>query len=83
MRKVSVNRCGYVYCIDASGVAAAEERGDKDDDEDTPASRFVARLLKHLLKGFLAKDKNVRYRVLQVVAEMISHLGEIEYVHFD
>ncbi|KAF8494799.1 nuclear condensing complex subunit [Gautieria morchelliformis] len=57
---------------------AAEEKGDGDENEDTPATRFVARLLKHLLKGFLAKDKNVRYRVLQIVAEMISHLGEID-----
>lgn len=61
---------------------AAEERnadGEQDEeDDDTTASRFTARLLKHLLKGFTAKDKSVRYRVLQTVAEMVSHLGEIE-----
>ena len=49
-----------------------------EDDEDTTASRFVSRLLKFLFQGFLAKDKSVRYRVLQLVAEMVSHLGEIE-----
>lgn len=32
------------------------------------------------MKGFEAKDKNVRFRVLQIVSEMISTLGEIEYV---
>lgn len=61
-------------------ILATEEKVSEDDDEETMASRFVARLLKHLMKGFHAKDKNVRYRVLQIVAEMISHLGEIEYV---
>jgi hypothetical protein len=35
------------------------------------------------MSGFMAKDKNVRYRVLQTVAEMVSHLGEIEYVYFE
>jgi hypothetical protein len=32
------------------------------------------------LKGFVAKDKSIRFRVLQMVAEMVSHLGEIECV---
>jgi condensin complex subunit 3 len=53
---------------------------EEDNDEDSTASRFTARLLKFLLKGFLAKDKVVRYRVLHLMAEMVSHLGEIEYV---
>jgi len=61
-------------------VSAAQEKADDDDEDEDVASRFVARLLKHLIKGFLAKDKNVRYRVLQMVSELISHLGEIEYV---
>jgi condensin complex subunit 3 len=39
-------------------------------------------LLKHFLKGFQAKDKNVRYRVVCFVAEVISQLGELEYVLF-
>lgn len=62
---------------------AAEEKekaGDEDDDEDTPASRLVSTLLKHLIKGFNAKDKIVRYRVVQIVAELIFSLGELEYV---
>lgn len=52
----------------------------EEDEDDTTATRFVARLTKYLLKGFVAKDKNVRFRVLQIVAEMISNLGEMEYV---
>ncbi|KAG6908746.1 hypothetical protein DXG01_003450 [Tephrocybe rancida] len=61
---------------------AVEERNadaaDDDDEDDTTASRFTARLLKFLFKGFLSKDKSVRYRVLQTVAEMVSHLGEVD-----
>lgn len=58
--------------------SAEDERRQQDDDDDTVASRFTARLLRFLLKGIAAKDKNVRYRVLQTLVEMISHLGEIE-----
>lgn len=65
---------------------AAEEKAGQGtidvDDEDSTATRFTARLLKFLLKGIEAKDKNVRYRVLQTLVEMVSHLGEIECVLF-
>ncbi|KZO96900.1 putative mitotic chromosome condensation-related protein [Calocera viscosa TUFC12733] len=54
------------------------EQPDNDEDEDTPASRLVAFLLSHLLKGFEAKDKSVRYRCVQLVALMISSLGELD-----
>ena len=64
---------------------AAEEATKKEDDvevddDDTTASRFTTRLLRFLLKGCVAKDKAVRYRVLQLIAEMVSYLGEIECV---
>ena len=58
-----------------------QEEGGDNDDEST-ATRFTYRLLKHFLKGFEAKDKNVRYRVVCFVAEVISHLGELECVLF-
>ncbi|CAE6535416.1 unnamed protein product [Rhizoctonia solani] len=54
-----------------------EEDSDEEDD-DTPASRFVTYLLKYVLQGFMAKDKNVRYRCVHITAEMISGLGEID-----
>lgn len=71
----------------SSLVLLVKEERDKegenaDEDEDTPASRLVAALIKHLLRGFQAKDKNVRYRVLYCVAEMISSIGEIECVFY-
>ncbi|KAF9234460.1 nuclear condensing complex subunit [Melanogaster broomeanus] len=55
-----------------------EDEDDDDDDDDTTAARFVARLLKFLLKGFVAKDKIVRYRCVHILAEMVAHLGEID-----
>jgi condensin complex subunit 3 len=60
--------------------AAKNENTAEDDDDDTTASRFTARLLRFLLKGFLAKDKAVRYRVVQLVSELVSYLGAIECV---
>ena len=59
----------------SSSISAAKE---DEDDADTPTSRFVSHLLNWLLQGFAAKNKVVRYRCIQIVAEMISHLGEIE-----
>jgi condensin complex subunit 3 len=53
-----------------------------DGDDETTATRFTRRLLKHFLKGFEAKDKNVRYRVVCFVAEVISQFGELEYAVF-
>ncbi|EGO04008.1 hypothetical protein SERLA73DRAFT_102367 [Serpula lacrymans var. lacrymans S7.3] len=49
-----------------------------DEDDDTPASRFVARLLKWLSQGFAAKNKVVRFRTVSIVSEMIFSLGAID-----
>ncbi|KAF8155928.1 nuclear condensing complex subunit [Crassisporium funariophilum] len=46
--------------------------------DENPTTRFVSRLLSYLLRGFVAKNKNVRYRCIHIVSEMISHLGEVE-----
>jgi condensin complex subunit 3 len=67
-------------CLAAQGDAKKEEPAN--DDDEITATRFTHRLLKHFLKGFQAKDKNVRYRVVCFVAEVISQLGELEYVLF-
>lgn len=46
--------------------------------EETFSARFANKLLKHLLAGCQSKDKNVRYRVVQLLVVMINGLGEIE-----
>ncbi|EGO03950.1 hypothetical protein SERLA73DRAFT_165497 [Serpula lacrymans var. lacrymans S7.3] len=63
------------FINDKTAEIKKEEDGD---DEDTTASRFVARLLRFLLQGFSAKDKIIRYRSVHLLAEMVSHLGEID-----
>lgn len=65
--------------VEAKSKAASSSSNGNEDDENS-TTRFVARLLAWLLKGFLAKNKIVRHRCVQIVGEMISHLGEIEYV---
>lgn len=69
--------------IEAKSKKASSSAGNEesDDDDDTPTSRFVSRLLKWLVQGFIAKNKVVRFRCIHIVSEMISHLGEIEQVH--
>ncbi|KAL1410056.1 chromosome condensation complex Condensin, subunit G [Vanrija albida] len=51
---------------------------EQDAEDDTVTSRFVAKLLKHLLAGMEAKDKNVRFRVTLLVASLINGLGEVD-----
>lgn len=63
---------------------AIEERENEAENEEeeggTPASRFTSFLLDALQQAFHAKDRNVRYRVLFTLLQMIAHLGEIECV---
>ncbi|KNZ72836.1 Condensin complex subunit 3 [Termitomyces sp. J132] len=68
---------GYVKFVNEKALEQEDQEGNDEDDEST-ASRFTARLLQFFYKGFLAKDKNVRYRSLQSVAEMVNHLGLVD-----
>ncbi|KAI0040302.1 ARM repeat-containing protein [Auriscalpium vulgare] len=67
---------GYVKFLNKMKREGADD--DDEEEEQTVSARFVAQVLKHLLKGFEVKDKNVRYRAVHFVAEMISHMGEID-----
>ena len=55
-----------------------EEDDEDEEEEDTPATRFTTLLLKHLLKGFLAKDKNVRLRCCGSIALLINGLESLD-----
>ncbi|KAK0480572.1 nuclear condensing complex subunit [Armillaria novae-zelandiae] len=76
----------YVKLINERGAPVEELRGreeeeDGDDtvkDEDTLASRFTFGFCEFLLDGFRAKDRNVRFRVVQTCSAVVSHLGEID-----
>ncbi|KAL7664237.1 Nuclear condensin complex subunit 3 C-terminal domain-containing protein [[Candida] zeylanoides] len=57
---------------------ARRAQEDADLDEDTLTDRFVDYLLRHLLRGLQAKDKHVRYRVVQLLAYLLNNIGEID-----
>lgn len=57
---------------------SAAQLGTPSDDEETFTSRFTTRLLRFLLKGFAAKDKFVRFRVVTLTSEILEFIGEIE-----
>ena len=61
-------------------LADVANRPEGEEDVETPSSRFVVKLLKHLLSGMDAKDKNVRFRVTLLTVSMINGLGEMEWV---
>ncbi|WWD20683.1 hypothetical protein CI109_105159 [Kwoniella shandongensis] len=56
----------------------AASRPEGEEDVETPSSRFVVKLLRHLLAGMEAKDKNVRFRVTLLTVSMINGLGEMD-----
>ncbi|EEB95490.1 hypothetical protein MPER_05534, partial [Moniliophthora perniciosa FA553] len=71
---------GYVKHLNDK---AAESRADDEEEEDvldidSATSRFTERLVEFLLKGFGAKDKSARYRVVQICAEIVISLGELD-----
>ena len=78
--RIDGSLAGLLYLIYPSAAERETKQEEvPEDDDETTATRFTHRLLKHFLKGFQAKDKNVRYRVVCFVAEVISQLGELEY----
>lgn len=63
--------------------ASDESESDSDDLDETSASKFVDYLIHHLLRGILAKDKNVRYRVVQLLAYLVNYITEIDEELFE
>lgn len=55
-----------------------ESNDSEEEDADTPATRFVTILIRHLLRGFGAKNKNVRLRCCQTIALLINGLESID-----
>ncbi|WFD43046.1 chromosome condensation complex Condensin, subunit G [Malassezia psittaci] len=63
------------YAIEQFGILAQRNQKRADD---TPGTRFVAILLKHLLKGLRAKDKNVRLRCCSCIALLVNVVESID-----
>lgn len=59
----------------------ARPRGDVDDDGEeleSVSSEFVDNLIRHLLRGIESKFKEVRYRVVQMLAYLVNYITEID-----
>ncbi|KGU11873.1 condensin complex subunit 3 [Candida albicans 19F] len=54
-----------------------QEDQEGEGDQETPISEFISYLIKYLLSGIEAKDKSVRYRVVQTLAYLVEFLTEI------
>jgi len=67
---------GVERVIKFKAMSSSSSRNEEDKDDSTVG--LVARLLTWLVDGFMVKNKVARRRCVQ----MISHLGEIEYVIF-
>ncbi|KIR69079.1 condensin complex subunit 3 [Cryptococcus bacillisporus CA1873] len=65
------------YCTETDAANKLENENEEEE-IDTPVSRFVVKLLRHLLGGIEAKDKNVRFRVTLMIVSMINGLGEMD-----
>jgi len=60
-----------------------ENDGDDLDDNESPTNEFIKHLINHLLRGVDAKDKTVRYRVVQMLASLVHYIGEIDNDTFE
>ena len=71
----------YVACVQGVFRKQAQqvaEDEDEEEEEDTTATRFAEILVNHCLRGFLAKNKNVRLRCCQLVALLVNDLESME-----
>ncbi|KAJ9110074.1 hypothetical protein QFC19_001745 [Naganishia cerealis] len=54
------------------------QEDEEEETEESFSTRFANRLLKHLLSGCHAKDKSIRYRVVQLIVVLLNGFDEIE-----
>ncbi|KAF9269428.1 hypothetical protein L218DRAFT_1029797 [Marasmius fiardii PR-910] len=73
---------GYITHLNDKELLSPVEDEDSDEallNTDTPASRFTENVVQYLMNnGCEAKDKTVRYRAVQLCAEIVAGLGEID-----
>lgn len=55
-----------------------EENDDEEEEEDGPVANLVDNMLRHLSIGMRAKNRNVRYRVLQILSYVLAHIGNLD-----
>ncbi|KAL1747325.1 nuclear condensing complex subunit [Schizophyllum fasciatum] len=68
----------YVKYMNEKVVEDIPPREDEDEDDETFASRFTAHFIRYILRGYMASNKTVRLRVVQLTSVVVSHLGQID-----
>ncbi|PVF94264.1 hypothetical protein CPB86DRAFT_713554 [Serendipita vermifera] len=66
---------GFVAALMEQQDAKADE---DEDEEDTPADRFLRKLISHLIPGCSAKDKTPRFRCTQTLSEILRNVPTLE-----
>ncbi|CAR27958.1 ZYRO0D10494p [Zygosaccharomyces rouxii] len=59
-------------------LARNNQSGELDPEHGEVYSRFVDHFVRHILRGIESKDRNVRYRVVQLLAVIMDNIGEID-----
>ncbi|SCU95980.1 LAME_0F14356g1_1 [Lachancea meyersii CBS 8951] len=72
---------GFVASIEHDIEAQSEtqnESQEQSSDAEKVFSRFVNQFIRHILRGIESRDRNVRYRVAQLLAVIMDNIGEID-----
>ncbi|CUS23527.1 LAQU0S10e02476g1_1 [Lachancea quebecensis] len=67
---------GFISSIEHDLEAIDDKQNRKEQEE--VFARFVDQFVRHMLRGIESRDKNVRYRVTQLLAIIMDNIGEID-----
>ena len=68
----------FIASLDRELILARKQDYELINDEEGVFSRFVDQFIRHVLRGAESSDKNVRFRVLQLLAVIMDNIGEID-----
>ena len=68
----------FIASLDRELILAKKQDYQLTNDEEGIFSRFVDQFIRHILRGVESLDKNVRFRVLQLLAVIMDNIGEID-----
>lgn len=74
----------FIASLDRENEIIRNERIKNNDEEDNlsekekTASKFIDGFIRHILRGIESKDKNVRFRVTQMLVVIMDNIGEID-----
>ncbi|CAI4058875.1 hypothetical protein SKDZ_04G5270 [Saccharomyces kudriavzevii ZP591] len=68
----------FIASLDRELILAKGQDYELSNDEEGVFSRFVDQFIRHVLRGAESPDKNVRFRVLQLLAVIMDNIGEID-----